>query len=152
MIIFFIYSIKRNQIFCYFLKSLYKLRRNSGWDGRTVRNLSDYVWWRRTWVPSLGPTSVAGLNKTRLTDLSLCDDLPGVAPSVRSGSRSGSSSLSGGGSAGVALKPATRISGGERPRKQRNKIKRQGMFLHNKSGLFRATSYTAKIGIRRLAR
>ncbi|KAJ3663954.1 hypothetical protein Zmor_008167 [Zophobas morio] len=57
---------------------------------------------------------------------------PGVAPSVRSGGRSGASRElardSRGGSARVALKPETLISGGEGPRKQDNKIKRQGIF------------------------
>ncbi|KAJ3658731.1 hypothetical protein Zmor_010455 [Zophobas morio] len=98
-------------------------------DGRTVRNLTDNVWWRRTWVPSLGPSSVADL-KTRLTELSLCGDLHTAGGSVRSGGRSGASSLSGGGSAGVALKPETRISGGERPRKREYKMARNILTIN----------------------
>ena len=46
-----------------------------------------------------------------------------LVPSVRSCGRLGANSLSGGGSAGVALKPETRISGGERPQKHENKNK-----------------------------
>ena len=51
------------------------------------------------------------------------------SPSVKSSGRSGASSLSEGENAGAALKPETRISGGERPRKRENKIKRQEIYI-----------------------
>ena len=74
-------------------------------------------------MSSLGPTSAADI-EIRLVDLGLCGDLHAAGGGAfgqkgRDG-RSGASSLSGGGSTGVALKPET---GGERPRKQDNKIK-----------------------------
>ncbi|KAJ3661923.1 hypothetical protein Zmor_006297 [Zophobas morio] len=69
----------------------------------TVRNLADNVWGGG--VPgcqALGRL-VSLISVTRLVDQAYAATFtpPGVAPSVRSDGRSGASSLSGGGSAGV---------------------------------------------------
>ncbi|KAJ3659980.1 hypothetical protein Zmor_011640 [Zophobas morio] len=82
-----------------------KVRRNSGWEGRTVRNLADNVWGGGVLGCQALGRLVSLISVTRLVDQAYAATFtpPGVAPSVRSGGRSGASSLSGGGSAGAGL-------------------------------------------------
>ncbi|KAJ3645715.1 hypothetical protein Zmor_023354 [Zophobas morio] len=95
--------------------------------GRTVpvRNLADNVWCPRTWVPSFRSTSVADITSSRP---SLSSDLH-----TTGGRAFGQERRSlGGRERRDALKPETRNSSSERPRKHENKNKTPRIFYNNK--------------------
>ncbi|KAJ3646645.1 hypothetical protein Zmor_024222 [Zophobas morio] len=83
---------------------------------------SAYKFWFNNGIVSGGDHNDSKYTETRLVALDLCGDLHAarVASSIRSDGRSGASSLSVGGSAGVTLKPETRISAIKQNKKNNN--------------------------------